>query len=46
MPTMSSERLSAEIAAGVLTQATKSPTPGEKVRCRMTPTGTATSASR
>ncbi len=44
--TMSSERLRAEIAAGVLMDARKVPRPGSKARQRMTPIGTATRTKR
>ena len=40
--TTSSDNCSAEIAAGVVIDATKAPNPGSKVRHRMSPTGTTT----
>ncbi len=44
--TMSSDRLIADIAAGVETDAMKAPTPGAKARHRMRPIGTAMRMTR
>jgi hypothetical protein len=46
MAMMSSDRLSAEMAAGVLIEAMKVDRPGSKARHRMTPIGSATSTKR
>ncbi len=46
MATTSSDSCSADTAAGVVTDSKNAPMPGEKVRHRISPTGTISSNSR